>query len=187
LDLTATNQTIATVNDLQIMTSILQNASNNASLYSIVITILASFVVGLSLGLLFHHIAKKDHDDRQNIVIEHRKHVKKFILSRLSRIQGALDMQQQNLDAIDAGKVIKGITKEALNIAIWRDILQTNYADIRFVFLSNLMEMPLNANIDELDSLLDTNPLKEKMITGNGITDLDKILNSLRDLATKLD
>ena len=178
-----TNQTIATVNDLQIMTDILQNASH----ISIGITIIASIVVGLSLGLLFRSITNKDHDERLKIIRDHRKQVKKFILARLSRIQGALDMQQQNLDAIDAGKAPPGMTKEALNIAIWRDVLQTNYADIRFVFLSNLMEMPLDANIDELDSLLDTNPLKEKMITANGIKDLDKILNALTDLAAKLD
>jgi hypothetical protein len=47
--------------------------------------------------------------------------------------------------------------------------------------------MPIDANIDELDSLLDTNPLKEKMIPANGIKDLDKILNALTDLAAKLD
>ncbi len=181
------NQTIATVNDLHVMTEIIQNASN----YSIGITIIASIVVGLSLGLLFHSIANKDRLNRQKeqqkTIQEHRKHVKEFILSRLNRIQNALDLQQQNLDAIDAGKAPSGITKEGLNVAIWRDALQTNYADIRFVFLSNLMEMPLGATIDELDSLLDTNPLKEKIIAINGITELEEILKAIRDLIAKLD
>ena len=183
------NQTFATVNDLQIMTKILHDASINASLYSIVITIFSSIAVGLFIGLLFQRIANKEHNDHQNIVHDHRKQVKKFILSRLNRIQGALDRYQQNLDSIDAGRAPPGVTKENLNIAIWRDVLQTNYKDIRFVSLSNFMEMPLDVNIDmdELGLLLHTNPLKEEIIATQGIDDIDKILKVLKDLAVKLD
>ncbi len=55
------NQTIATVNDLHVMTEILQNASN----YSIGITIIASIAVGLSIGLIFYSITNKDRLNRQ--------------------------------------------------------------------------------------------------------------------------
>ncbi len=184
----ATNQTVATVNDLENMADLLIIISNNQFLLSIAITILATIVVGLSLGLLFRKITNKDHDERQNIVRDHRKRVQKFIISKISIIQDVLDKHQQNADALNVGKAPEEVSQKMWDIGIWRDVFKTNYADIRFVFLSNLMEMPLDVDIDELD-LIFHNPLKDMQIVSNGITntDIDESLNALKDFAKKFD
>ena len=151
----------------------------------IVITIGATAI----LAYIFHRLGKDNqkysNDIQKKETKVRRKKVHDFVVNRVDRIQNALDLQQQNLDAIDAGKA-SGITKEGLNVGIWK-VIQGNYIDIKFTFLSNLVDMPKDADIDELDSLLFTDPIIERIVAGNEIQDIDKIIHAAKEFIKKLE